>query len=911
MNTSVSILRRWQALLFMTVLVACVVMAYRDGGEAFATGTFSPTSSVGLCDQFSGPPPNAGDPICTDAPGSLATNNPSDVTTALEIGGADYDYSLLANTSPGTGFTAPGPGYPGFVPGVHPALGDVMGQIVSEENVGPTNDPCGSPFASSWKFLNGTVDNSPANILNPVPYALTNPPPTTPPFGGVLENHHTDTGTAPNADPAYIPPAGIPMNGLAASVDRYPSFLNAIFDPDFSSYGPNQLPFDGDDVNGPAPPVQPVARYVANLEVATFALEINLVVFLPGALASAFPAPHPFADLSADMGTVTLTIFHDPTQVLPQFFTETLCTERSSIQTLYGESRENKCNGDPVTCNLTAEINNPTIGSNLGTDRARTPPSAGSYLYASYLNSQRDADEDGYENGLDTCPNIANTDASPKVSFGPDSDMIDSACDSTPLVDTGMGNHDGDVLANGDGIINIQDNCPQVANASQKDAEAESNHYNAFAVNPAPQGGPKADEIGDDCDPDDVQANGDYLADLDLGAKCIGGVDADGDGWCTAIGSGIAASDPSDIDAARTPEDFDLVFPMPVATAGAGDFPGLRHAESGVECSNAVDDDRDFYVNDGCPVLPASSGLPEAAKPSHCDNGVDDDLDTVIDDGCMESGAQCDDSTDDDTVPGDTAVNDGCPIVTERLPFQVCNDGVDNDGDTLIDNLDSAAGNSTCRPVALATHPGHGNETSCMEAFDSDGDTAINDGCPASGVPESGVDCGDALDNDVDTLVNDGCPVVNVLCAVAGCAVDADGDGYTNEAERHAGTNPLGRCGVGASPPVGQDWPSDLTSGGIPPSTDRITLTDITAFNAIPKRMNTNPADLTFDVRLDVVPGPGILGTWININDLFALTLGVTGSPPMYSGLKAFNNPLRCDQLPDAAGNGGHPIFGR
>jgi hypothetical protein len=50
--------------------------------------------------------------------------------------------------------------------------------------------------------------------------------------------------------------------------------------------------------------------------------------------------------------------------------------------------------------------------------------------------------------------------------------------------------------------------------------------------------------------------------------------------------------------------------------------------EIGTECSNAVDDDGDWKINDGCPA----SGAPETG--TKCNNAVDDDGDGKINDGC-------------------------------------------------------------------------------------------------------------------------------------------------------------------------------------------------------------------------------------------------------------------------------------
>jgi hypothetical protein len=752
----------WRALprtlFLLAALAACLVAAYRDSGDVFAIGTFNPTSQVELCDQFSGPPPNPGDPICSDGLGALPTNSPSDVTSKLFVGVADYDYSLLVSTSPGSGFNASGAGHPSFIGGTHPALGDVIGQVATEFRVEPTPLPCDSPTVLSLKLLNATVDNSTPNSLNPVPAAQT-----TPSGQGTLENMLTDTGSATTAV-GYTPPAGIPANGLPASIDRYPSFLNAMFDPDFTNYGPNGVPFDGDDINGATPPLQPLSRYVANAIAAGLAVELNLVTFGPGMLAAAFPAPHPYSDLTTDMGYTTIAVLGDPTQTQPPTYLENLCTERETLQTLYGESRANPCNGVTTPpCNTTGGIINPAVGTNTGLDRQRTPPNAGIYLYLTYTQSQRDVDGDGYENSLDTCPTIANADGSPKTTAGLDMDMIDSACDPTPAVNTNAGNHDLDVAPNGAAIINVTDNCPLIANGTQDESERQHNVYEPFATNPAPQGGPKTDRIGDACDADDVQANGAYLADLDLTAKCVGGTDADGDGYCVATGSGVSTVDPNDANAAITPEDYDLMFVAVTA-----------HASSG-------------------------------ANPP------------------------------------------------ERLPTHVCNDGVDNDGDFYVDVYDSGgysgpANLTSCRPQSVQSHPNY------------------------------------------------------PTCPVNGCPADSDGDGSTNEAERHMGTNPLARCGPGDVPARSDAWPIDLVSNGVPNSTDRVNLLDLTSFLAPIRRLDTGPEDPNWDVRWDIFPGPAVSSNWVIIGDLVGLFAGSTGFPPMNSGERVFSQPFLCTP---------HPVFGR
>jgi glucose/arabinose dehydrogenase len=117
---------------------------------------------------------------------------------------------------------------------------------------------------------------------------------------------------------------------------------------------------------------------------------------------------------------------------------------------------------------------------------------------------------------------------------------------------------------------------------------------------------------------------------------------------------------------------------------------------------------------------------------------------------------------------------------------------------------------------------------------------------------------------------------------------DCDGDGFTGSAEANvffpATTRDQDACGLSA-------WPLDFVSGGIPVSTNRVTLTDVTSFVAPVRRMNTNPGDTGFDRRWDLVPGPGIFSKTININDITATVIGSTSTPQMLGGVRAINGP--------------------
>jgi hypothetical protein len=176
--------------------------------------------------------------------------------------------------------------------------------------------------------------------------------------------------------------------------------------------------------------------------------------------------------------------------------------------------------------------------------------------------------------------------------------------------------------------------------------------------------------------------------------------------------------------------------------------------------------------------------------------------------------------------------------------------GVDDDGDALIDEA---------LPAGAA-------------GFDCDGDGytgAAEAGTPlcSGGANDDGT--GPMLD---DAVANDGCP---------GGPAQV---GIYSEAQFNITTTDQDPCGIPA-------WPSDFASGGIPNSTNRITLTDLTSFTAIPRKINTSPGNANYNQRWDLLPGRGILGQWINVNDLTALILGTTGFPAMFNGSRAFNGP--------------------
>ncbi|GEM_PF-5975428 len=127
--------------------------------------------------------------------------------------------------------------------------------------------------------------------------------------------------------------------------------------------------------------------------------------------------------------------------------------------------------------------------------------------------------------------------------------------------------------------------------------------------------------------------------------------------------------------------------------------------------------------------------------------------------------------------------------------------------------------------------------------------------------------------------------------------IDQDEDGYVNGVENYLGTNPYKACATSSSDvdstkpgKPSKVWPADLsTSAGVPDTFNKITLQDITSFQAPIRRINTSPADVGYDRRWDLVPGKGSFSKEINIQDLTNL---IAVAPPMFGGTtRAFNGP--------------------
>jgi len=166
-----------------------------------------------------------------------------------------------------------------------------------------------------------------------------------------------------------------------------------------------------------------------------------------------------------------------------------------------------------------------------GTVLLKNPKEAGTYTFNAFSVGMRDADGDGHENTLDTCPLDPDPTWDPRnvdADDDPDGDGIPNTCDPTPDENTGAGDHDGD------GYSNRGDNCPLDANGvADADNQTDSD----------------SDGIGDACDPNPNDADTEGEAPEAFGSQDVAITGAEAP---TATATPLLAANPTAAPAAET-----------------------------------------------------------------------------------------------------------------------------------------------------------------------------------------------------------------------------------------------------------------------------------------------------------------------------------------------------------------------
>jgi hypothetical protein len=293
---------------------------------------------------------------------------------------------------------------------------------------------------------------------------------------------------------------------------------------------------------------------------------------------------------------------------------------------------------------------------------------------------------------------------------------------------------------------------------------------------------PGADPICDNGLDDDGDGETDYPFDVGCAAKggineddpppdalpeCANGLDDDADDrtdfpfdpGCQARGDD---SERNPVPAARCSDGVDQDrdgfpdYPFDPGCDAAGD-PSEEDPDIDPVCKNLLDDDRDglvdFPFDPGCESAADRDETDEdPANPPACANRIDDDDDGIadypMDPGCRFRAD--DDETDPNFAPACANGRDddgdgradfpddvGCSAafdtdeVNDGRALDRCRDGVDNDGDTLIDLADPGCLNGR------DNDEGDIGPTACNNGADDDGDGLVDwpedDGCAARG----------------------------------------------------------------------------------------------------------------------------------------------------------------------------------
>ncbi len=426
--------------------------------DASAT-EFHPTYSLCLDDATTGTFPPTSTQECD---GNPAVDAFTDARTTFGIAAPAPNFGGVVSFTP----AALMPGDPKI------ALGAVVGKLWSKATLGLINNACSNPIVVDFTFFYSSTDTS--DTIDPKPFPQSN-------------------ALAPFAEDND-------SNGLPDAVDKYPSYLNRVFDPDYDK-GPDGKYGTGDDVPGPKPPLKPVARATGFTIPTGTGVQVVLIfmLFAPGTDLKTLNNPDvpPFAEI---LGFPSVTILQDPTTPpAPSAITD-FCSPLDVAAYNFAISRDNPCTpapgpvgcpsspqifppfpiaADPDGCDATNAVPDPD--NNEAGCPTRRNPAAGTYTFTIYALSQRDGDDDGHENSLDTCPNDATPAWNPRANGDgggdPDTDGL-TVCDPNPNeASRGSGpqctggTYGGD--EDQDCYPNRGDDCPIVPNPDQLDSDGD------------------------------------------------------------------------------------------------------------------------------------------------------------------------------------------------------------------------------------------------------------------------------------------------------------------------------------------------------------------------------------------------------------------------------------------------------
>ncbi|HSP54746.1 MAG TPA: thrombospondin type 3 repeat-containing protein, partial [Dehalococcoidia bacterium] len=220
----------------------------------------------------------------------------------------DWNADCSARAAPADGafyqsFTAFIPPAFTVTPGSALPIGALLSHVDAETSLGIISNPCSTRLPLQFTLLNSSIDTRDISVGNPV----------------------ADTN----------------RNRIPDGVEHYPRFAIDAIDPDFANYGPDLLPGTTDDVNGPLPPPQAVARLFGVTALTPFdAVVVQAVVLPPGSLIRSPEGP-----LRPDrgLGYPVVIVLNDPNGPTPSSSYTDICSPFLADLVVFGQTRDNPC----------------------------------------------------------------------------------------------------------------------------------------------------------------------------------------------------------------------------------------------------------------------------------------------------------------------------------------------------------------------------------------------------------------------------------------------------------------------------------------------------------------------------------------------------------------------------------------
>src|SRR5436190_5140862 len=197
-----------------------------SGDGVGAAGSFNPENSSQYCAAGTGAIDDQ--QLSTSCAPDITPGTHPDIVSSFNLPAGDYNFGGVVALSPSVPDDSAIP------------VGAILGKLGSQPTLGLLNNPCNnSQLRVPFTFMKGTTDIN--NTVEPQPFGTTN-----------------DLAIMAGDNPPYD---GQPDVKPPPAATKYPSFLNAIFDPNWVDFGPDKVAGNADDTySGPKSPITRLPR---------------------------------------------------------------------------------------------------------------------------------------------------------------------------------------------------------------------------------------------------------------------------------------------------------------------------------------------------------------------------------------------------------------------------------------------------------------------------------------------------------------------------------------------------------------------------------------------------------------------------------------------------------------------------